>query len=130
MSKKIDELLPAFPFRYADFNFYRAAQSSLNAELLWPSLNATSPTEVLVRDLCLQLLPLADEGLDVIGVDDEERAKLLGVIRDRLESKTTPAAWQRRTLEGFGHMPRTEALQRLVEEYLSRVASGKPVAEW
>ncbi|MGI9260920.1 MAG: glutamate-cysteine ligase family protein, partial [Woeseiaceae bacterium] len=130
MSKKIDDLLPAFPFRYADFNFYRAAQSSLNAELLWPSLNCTSPTEVLAGDLCRQLLPLADEGLDVIGVDNAERAKLLGVIRDRLESKTTPAAWQRRTLEGFGRIPRPEALQRLVEEYLSRVASGNPVAEW
>lgn len=130
MSKNVNELLPAFPFRYADFNFYRAAQSSLNAELLWPSLNSTSPAEALASDLCRELLPLADEGLEIIGVDAEERVQLLGIIRDRLDSNTTPAAWQRRTLAKFGSMPRPEALQRLVEEYLSKVATGKPVTEW
>ncbi|MGI9205041.1 MAG: glutamate-cysteine ligase family protein [Woeseiaceae bacterium] len=130
MSKNVNELLPAFPFRYADFNFYRAAQSSLDAELLWPSLNSTSPAEVLAVDLCREVLPLADEGLEVIGVDADERAKLLGIIRDRLDAKITPAAWQRRTLAGFGDMPRPAALRKLVEEYLSRVASGKTVAEW
>jgi len=130
MSKIIDELLPAFPFRYADFNFYRAAQSSLDAALLWPSLNAMSPKEVPALDLCRQLLPLADEGLADIGVDAGERTKLLGVIRDRLDARTTPAAWQRRTLAGLGGMPRSAALRRLVEEYMGCVATGKPVTEW
>lgn len=130
MSKNVNELLPAFPFRYADFNFYRAAQSGLDAELLWPLLNATSPEETVARDLCRKLLPLADEGLEIIGVDSDERSQLLGIIRDRLDRNITPAAWQRRTLARFGGMPRTDALQRLVEEYLTMVATGKPVTEW
>jgi gamma-glutamyl:cysteine ligase YbdK (ATP-grasp superfamily) len=130
LRKTMQTLLPAFPFRYADYNFYRAAQTGLNAELLWPTFDATSPGQFIALDLCRQLLPVADEGLAEIGVAADERGRLLGVIRDRLDSKTTPAAWQRRTLEEFGNMRRPEALQALVEKYLSMAATGKPVAEW
>lgn len=130
LSKNIESLLPAFPFRYADYNFYRAAQTSLDAELLWPTLDDTSPGQAIARDLCREFLPVADEGLAGIGVADDERIRLLGIIRDRLDSNTTPAAWQRRTLKKFGSAPRPEALRKLVEEYLSMVATGRPVTEW
>jgi hypothetical protein len=126
----MDSLLPAFPFRYADYNFYRAAQAGLGADLLWPTFDATSPGQVSARDLCRRLLPLADEGLAGIGVADEERASLLGIIRDRLDSGTTPAAWQRRTVAALDRMPRPEALKELVERYLQKSATGKPVADW
>ena len=130
LSKSVTSLLPAIPFRYADYNFYRAAQSSLEAELLWPTLDDTSPKQIVAQDLCRQMLPVADEGLATIGVSEKERTRLLGVIGDRLDSNTTPAAWQRRTLERFGSDTRQEGLRKLVEEYLSMAASGKPVAEW
>lgn len=130
LSKSIEAMLPAFPFRYADFNFYRAAQSSLDADLLWPTLDETSPGEFKAIDLCKKFLPVADDGLAMIGVDVNERSRLLGLIGDRLESKTTPAAWQRRTLKGFSNETRPDALRMLVEKYLSMVATGKPVTEW
>lgn len=130
LSKTIHTLLPAMPFRYADHNFYRAAQSSLDAELLWPTQETTSPNQIVARDLCRDLLPLADEGLASIGVDDDERALLLGLICDRLDSNTTPAAWQRRTLARFSGDPRPESLRKLVEEYLAMVATGRPVTDW
>lgn len=130
MRHRIDALLPAFPFRYAEYNFYRAAQRSLNAELLWPTVDRTSPDTRNTRELCLEMLPLADEGLDELGIDAAERKKLLGLIRDRLQSGTTGAAWQRRTLERMGETPRPEALAALVEAYLEQCASGKPVSEW
>jgi hypothetical protein len=130
LRKTLESMLPAFPFRYADYNFYRAAQSGLDAELVWPTLEVTSPGQFIARDLCRKLLPLADEGLADIGVAEEERAPLLGIIRDRLDSNTTPAAWQRRTLEGFGNIPRHEALRKLVEKYVIMAATGNPVTEW
>lgn len=130
LSKRIDDLLPAFPFRYADYNFYRAAQFGLDANLLWPTLDHTSPKEVVARDLCRQLIPFADEGLCSIGVDDSERKRLLGIILDRLNSNTTPAAWQRRTLSKYPNAPRQAALRKLVEVYLTQIATGLPVTEW
>ncbi len=130
MSHRINELLPAFPFRYAEYNFYRAAQHGLGAKLLWPSQTEPSPVERSVAELCRTFLPVADEGLAEIGVADTERRALLGIISDRLDGGMTAADWQRRTLARLGEKPRWEALAALVEEYISQSASGRPVSEW
>ena len=130
MSERIDALLPAFPFRYADYNFYRAAQKSLDAELLWPSLTRQSPTTRAAAALCREHLAVADEGLDRLGVDTNERRLLLGLVSDRIDSGTTPSAWQRRTLAELGGMSRDAALAELVERYLERCREGRPVTEW
>ena len=130
MSHRVDALLPAFPFRYADYNFYRSAQSSLDAELLWPSLKETSPREIGASDLCRVMLPVADEGLAEIGVDEFERDRLLGIVRDRLDTGITPARWQRETLHDMGDIPRDIAMRHLVEAYLDRINDYRPVTEW
>ena len=130
LSHNMDALLPAFPFRYADYNFYRAAQSSLRADLIWPTLNETSPREASAATLCREMLPVADEGLAEIGVDESERKTLLGIIRDRLEAQVTPASWQRETLKNMGDIPRDAALRELVEQYLLKISTGQSVTEW
>ncbi len=130
MSERIDDLIPAFPFRYAEYNFYRAAQHGLAAELLWPCFDEASPVKRSASDLCRDHLELADEGLDRLGVDADERGRLIGIVRDRLERKTTPAAWQRRTLAALGGRSRDAALAALVERYLENCCTGRPVTEW
>jgi gamma-glutamyl:cysteine ligase YbdK (ATP-grasp superfamily) len=130
LSQRIDSLLPAFPFRYAEYNFYRAAQFGLDAELLWPTLETTSPRVATAKDLCKEFLSIADEGLSQLGAIDAERKPLLNIINDRLDSRTTPAQWQRRTLLRIGGQSRPQALAQLVEEYLSMIATGRPVTEW
>jgi gamma-glutamyl:cysteine ligase YbdK (ATP-grasp superfamily) len=130
MSHRIDDLLPAFPFRYADYNFYRAAQSSLDADLLWPVLDETSPREIRAAKLCREMLPVADEGLAEIGVDEAERRRLLGLIRDRLDTGVTPARWQRETVLHMGDIARDKAMRQLVEAYLGKIECFRPVTEW
>ncbi|MDH3439266.1 MAG: glutamate-cysteine ligase family protein [Gammaproteobacteria bacterium] len=130
LSHKVESLLSAFPFRYADFNFYRAAQSSLEAQLLWPVLDETSPRQEVATQLCHELLPVADEGLAEIGVDERERRFLLGLIGDRLRSRQTPAQWQRRFVAEKGDVPRETALQELVQQYLDKSESLAPFTEW
>jgi hypothetical protein len=124
-------LLPALPFALAEYNFYRAAQHGLDATLLWPCEVAPSPQEVSVRDLLARLLPGAERGLASIGVDAEESSRLLGIVSARLACGTTAAGWQRRALARRGHgAPTPDSLQRLLEDYLVRSASGLPVHEW
>lgn len=130
MSARIERYLPAFPFRYAEYNFYRAAQRGLDAELLWPTFDESSPKLVPVAELCRELLPLADDGLARLGVDAAERNARLGLIRERLDAAVTPARWQRRALERLDERGRPQALRDLVEEYLGNVATGRPVASW
>ena len=126
----IEDLLPAFPFRYAEFNFYRAAQHGLDATLLWPEADGTSPREVDADALCRELLPVADRGLDAIGVASGERRRLLAVIEQRHDSQVTPASWQRAAVRRQGDVPREQALANMVEEYLEHAATGSPVGEW
>jgi len=128
--ERVDTLLPAHPFRYAVYNFYRAAQYGLQAELLWPDLDSTSPRVVTATELCRQLLPVADAGLSALNVDQDERHNLLGIIEARLDSETTPAVWQRRVVEEQGGGDRWKALAAMVERYMENSNSGRPVAEW
>ena len=130
LSHAMNDLLPAFPFRYADFNFYRAAQHSLDAELLWPATDETSPREATAAVLCREMLPIADEGLAEIGVDAAERQALLGLIEARIDQRLTPAAWQRRFVAEQGDVPRQEALAALVEAYFDHASSRQPLTEW
>ncbi len=131
LQKNINQLLPAFPFRYAEYNFYRASQSGLSANLLWPTLEGLSPTEHSARDLVLDHLSLARDGLLGLGVEAGEIDKLLGVIQDRAESGQTASRWQRHTLAQLEKKAaRTDALATMVSAYHDRAVSGRPVSEW
>ncbi len=125
------ELLPSFPFHYADYNFYRAAQHGLDAVLLWPSPEPPSPREVPVGQLALELLPLAEEGLAAFGVEDGEIRSYLDIIRARITTGITGARWQRAVLEQLDlRLCRDDALVAMLEAYMRELAGGKPVAEW
>jgi gamma-glutamyl:cysteine ligase YbdK (ATP-grasp superfamily) len=131
LREEIDRFIPSFPFEYAQWNFYRAAQRGLDAKVLWPSHRAPSPVERPVGELILEMLPRADEGLDQLGVDVAERRRLLGVFRDRVESGITPSRWQHRFLEQRkSRMHRQDALREMLESYLAHANRRLPIHEW
>lgn len=128
---RVETFLPGLPFTYAEWNFYRAAQRGLDAELLWPSDSAPSPAAVPVRRLIEHFLPDAERGLAMLGVEPAESERLLGVIRARLASGVTGARWQRRRFEKcMGRLDRDEALSCMLNDYIARAAGGTPVHEW
>lgn len=127
----VDRILPAFPFEYAAWNFYRAAQHGLDAELLWPSELAPSPTTMKARTLVSRFLPVAARGLQALGVDGDEVTRLLAVIAGRLETGQTGARWQRAAFDRcLATRPRREALACMMEGYIAHALSGCPVHEW
>jgi hypothetical protein len=128
---EIDRILPAFPFEYAQWNFYRAAQRGLDARLLWPSEVAPSPMPVSARALIARFLPDAMRGLESIGVAHDEAQRLMAVIAARMESGQTGAKWQRATLDRcLLHLPRRDAFGCMMEGYIARAITGQPVHEW
>lgn len=132
LAGRADRLVETFPFQYAELNFYRAARDGMDARLLWPSSGPPSPRETGACALLATLLDTALDGLDALGVDAGESARLLGVIGDRVACGTTGARWQRRALlaheaRGVG---RRDALARMFADYLEHSAAGRPVHEW
>ncbi|MBX5483779.1 MAG: glutamate--cysteine ligase [Myxococcaceae bacterium] len=127
----VERFLPGMPFVFARENFHRAAKDGVDAELLWPTDLAPSPRPTKVTDLLPDLLDLAARGLKAAGVEPEDFAPLLDIIRARAATRTTGARWQRRALANFeAHMPRGEAFARVLDRYLALSEEGRPVHEW
>jgi gamma-glutamyl:cysteine ligase YbdK (ATP-grasp superfamily) len=128
---RIEEILPAIPFRIADYNFYRAAQHGLDARLVWPEFGQSAYREQPICSIIEHLLPVARQGLDAIGVSADESARYLGVIERRLQRRQTGAIWQQNMLARLKQkMPLDEALHQLLEAFIGYSAENLPVAEW
>lgn len=128
----IDDLLPAMPFAYAQYNFYRAAQHGLDATLVWPQERGHRLGEVGLRELATRLLPAAREGLARIGLDAGETGLYLDVIAARLESGRGGASWQLQCLDRLqaGGLALEPALVAMLERYIAAGRSGLAVADW
>ena len=126
-----DELMAGLPFRLAEYNFYRSAQDGINAKLLWPSHYMGGITERPVTELIEQFLPLAREGLDILGSAKSDNDRFMKIIEERLEKKTNGATWQ---LKRFEHYRKScsvdEASARMLKDYRENFVNGKPVAQW
>ncbi|MFT3859017.1 MAG: hypothetical protein QM742_16455 [Aquabacterium sp.] len=107
------------PFDAARENFYRAARLGLDAPLRWLD---GQPHDAAV--LLTQLLPMAREGLQDLGIDRGEIDRCMDVLAVRLRLRCNGAVWQR------AHHDRHGDLRRLVGDYLTHQRSGMPVHEW
>ncbi|MDH5670576.1 MAG: glutamate-cysteine ligase family protein [Myxococcales bacterium] len=132
LAERMSRTVQNFPFEYAHHNFYRAAQYGLEASLLWPSEQAApSYRQLSASELLPELLPLAREGLQALGVEQAESARLLGIIDARAESGRTGARFQLEQVEALEKSAgRWEALAEMTRRYIEHSKGGRPVHEW
>ncbi len=118
-------------FGHARRNFYEAARSGLDAELLWPKETAPSPEPLRAGDLAARLLPVAKDGLTSCGVDPSEAEEWLAAIEGRLRTGQTGAVWQ---LAEFEHHRRrgsaVRARRAMLARYMDLSEEEAPVHEW
>jgi gamma-glutamyl:cysteine ligase YbdK (ATP-grasp superfamily) len=123
--------LKDLPFAWAEQNLYSAAKHGLDAQIAWPSHRGPSPHLRRASDVVLELLPIAEKGLVRHGVDRDEAADLLAIVKERAESGQTGSAVQRAWVSRFERdLPRPRALARMVGEYLPRSEGELPVHRW
>ncbi|MDN3651582.1 glutamate-cysteine ligase family protein [Thalassotalea ponticola] len=131
IADEVDEIISVLPFKYAEYNFYRAAQYGLDAQILWPLEQKYQPQMVAITDVITKLLPIARRGLRQIGISEQEINEFLGIIELRLEIGLTGARWQRHTLDHFlKTQTKSEALQSTVKAYQHNYQSGKHLCQW
>lgn len=127
----IQNFMTALPFKYASYNFYRAAQHGLEAKLIWPQPEAHELEEISVGELVRHLLPFAREGLLRKGIDEAEANHYLSEILNRVEKRQTGASWQVKMVKQLEQkMSRPEALQGMLQRYMQLSESNLPVAHW
>lgn len=108
-------------FDRARDNFYQAARLGLRAVVSW-----AEGRQVPIKELILkQLLPLARQGLDRLGVASADRDQYLGIIHERVQTEVTGAHWQRAYIAQHGH-----DMAALTAAYYERQQTDEPVHQW
>ena len=119
ITKKLD-------FDEAKYNFLAASRHGLNAGFHWVDDRQVSAPELILDTL----LPLARAGLER-RVDSADLDKYLGVIKERVESRSTGSDWMIRSLhEMKGRGTRSERLAALTAASVRHQAEGRPGHEW
>ncbi|WP_175935407.1 glutamate-cysteine ligase family protein [Corynebacterium sp. Marseille-P4321] len=119
-------------FEDARENFRQGARHGLASNLAWPTLG-TIPVTELIGD---HLLPIAEEGLKMLEVDQGCIDEYLGIIDGRVKNRQNGAMWQLNALGRLapgskaGTTERREAIARVLRQYLANQASGAPVHTW
>ena len=131
LSDRIDEYMSRFPFRFAEYNFYRAAKRGLEATILWPQNFQNKPVEVPIKNVIDDMLKVANDGLSQLDVELKERDKYLNIIQRRLATGVTGATWNQETLRFLRKsMPNDKACVKLLDMYFENQMQGHPVSEW
>ncbi|WP_395338322.1 glutamate--cysteine ligase [Ningiella sp. W23] len=131
LADKMDEMLPKITFSHAEYNFYRAAQSGLDANILWPLANQHTLKEQSICEVITQLLPSAADGLAQVGVDSSEINTLMNVIENRLANKQTGAAWQLACFDKhLRKSSKDEALAKMLQDYMHLSDAEQAVSTW
>lgn len=126
------DMLPYLPFRFAEYNFYRAAKSGMDANIIWPIPRQRESTEQPITDVIKALLPLMDIGLGKLGVDDDEIRIYKKNIENRLRARVTGAGWQLMMLEKYKKMGLSieESCKAMTIKYIEQQYTSKTIAEW
>jgi hypothetical protein len=131
LADRIDEYMSRFPFRFAEYNFYRAAKRGLEATILWPQNYQNKPVEVPIKNVIDDMLKVANDGLSQLGVELKERDKYLNIIQRRLATGVTGATWNQETLRFLRKSMRNDkACAKLLDMYFENQMQGHPVSEW
>lgn len=131
LSHNIQDYLSKLPFQYAEYNFYRTAQSGLNAKVLWPSNGQNQLVEHPVSEVITKLLPLAAKGLTELEVESKEIDRLIAVIEDRLATQQTGSVWQLDKLDEYEKdFSREQALSMMLKDYINNMKCGNAVSSW
>jgi len=102
-------------------NFYEAAKKGLDARVRW-NHSDDQPIDSLILDT---FLPMAEQGLNSLDVDEADIRRYLGIIEARTRNKQNGATWQRSFVKKH-HV----GMEEMLEAYLLRQETAIPVHEW
>ncbi len=121
------DIADEMPFEMAKANFIASARLGLHAPLSWIGHETCGASKLLLDTL----IPMAHRGLDLSGIDEEDRERYLGVIERRVASDRTGAQWTLSSLARFGDSGTPHTRHRaLVAAMLDRQRDDLPVHRW
>lgn len=108
-------------------NFGKAAQFGIDTKFTWLKDKKITPSELALQEL----IPLAEHGLKLKGVEPADITRYLDVIRGRAEKHMTGARWQLRAFTSFiKHVTRDEAMAVLTQSIIKNQEQEIPIHKW
>jgi len=108
-------------------NFGKAAQFGIDTKFTWLKDKKITPTELALQEL----IPLAEHGLKLKGVNQDDITRYMDVIKGRAEKHMTGARWQLRAFTSFiKHVTRDEAMVVLTQSIIKNQEQEIPIHKW
>ena len=127
MSAQVKDIRDHLSFADVKANFLGAARDGIRAQMCW-----FDDTHMPAKELVLeQLLPLAREGLQQAGIDQDDIDRYLGVLRDRVTERRTGARWALESLERMeDNGTLNQRMRCLVSSMVEQQSGGQPICDW
>ncbi len=127
MALSEDDVREKLAFEHAKSNFLAAAREGLRAQMHWFDDQYLTAQQLILD----QLLPLAREGLEQVGIDPEDSRRYLDVVQKRVEDRRTGARWLLDSAQNMHQQGTIDQRMRcLVTSMIAQQSSGKPVSQW
>lgn len=127
MAARGEDVRDLIPFEQAKSNFLAAAREGLRAQLHWFD-DQYMTAQQLILD---QLLPLAREGLDLVGIDPDDTKRYFDVIEKRVERRRTGARWLLDSAQNLKEQgTRDQRMRCLVTSMVEQESAQTPVCDW
>ena len=127
MSAQVKDIRDHLSFADVKANFLGAARDGIRAQMCW-----FDDTHMPAKELVLeQLLPLAREGLQQAGIDQDDIDRYLGVLHDRVTERRTGARWALESLEKMGdNGTLNQRMRCLVSSMVEQQSGNQPICGW
>lgn len=127
MSAQYEDIRDHLTFSDVKANFLGAARDGIRAQMNWFN-DSHLPAKQLILE---QLLPLAREGLQEAGIDQDDIDRYLGVLHDRVSMRRTGSRWALESLEKMeDNGTQDQRLRCVVASMVEQQSTGKPISEW
>ena len=127
MADEYGDVTELLDFDDAKSNFLAAARLGLNARFDWIDDETISARRLILETL----LPMAREGLDGLGIHEDDADRYLGIVEERVEAEATGAHWLVRSIAGMEEgASRGEKLTAATAALFARQQEGAPAHEW
>lgn len=128
VTSEYEDIAKVMDFDDAKTNFFAAAQHGLEAQFRWVG-GEKYTASALILD---RLLPLAREGLRRSQIDEEDVARYLDIIEQRVRTLNTGATWAMRSLARMApHTSLDQRHRRITKAMLEQQREGQaPVHTW
>ena len=124
---KLDDVTKLMDFDIAKSNFTNASQHGLDTNLTWFENKKVNAAKLILDEL----LPIAEEGLKKVKINEEDIQKYLGVIDKRVGSGNTGAQWM---LNAYTKLSKEttpdDVLATITASIVKNQKENKPVHEW